>query len=564
MTPVRIALAQINPVVGDIKGNLAIIKAVLAESQSSGADLVVFPELAITGYPPEDLLLKSDFVDANLRALKSLANSVRQCSAVVGFVDEQGGELYNAAAIIDEGEVKAVYHKHLLPNYGVFDEERYFEPGQGIILAKMGDLVFGVTVCEDLWWEHGPSAECASAGAELIVNINASPFHMGKGKQRQELLSARARANDVSYAYVNAVGGQDELVFDGGSCFVTRNGDVVARAGQFVADTLLFDLEPTGPPKVRTTTQEGLKVVNLAGPLDDGRAGIVHAVAPELSPEEEAYRALVLGVRDYLDKNGFKQALIGLSGGIDSALTACIAVEAIGAENVLGVCNPSGFTSGRSVDDAAKLASNLGIDMEVIAIAPIFEAMLTSLRPLFGDSAFGIAEENLQARIRGMLWMAISNKFGRIVLSTGNKSEMAVGYATLYGDMAGGFAVLKDVPKTLVYRIADLVNRDTELIPSSIIERPPTAELRPDQLDTDSLPPYDVLDPILQAYVEDDLSIDKIVAQGFDHEVVCRVVGMVDSAEYKRRQAPPGIKITDRAFGRDRRLPITNRYRPYL
>lgn len=558
---IRLALAQINPTVGDLEGNLLVAQSAISAAIEAGADLVALPELAITGYPPEDLVLRPSFIDDNLKALDGLASSTHGLAVIVGFVDRQNGALFNAAAILSDGEIQGTYHKHKLPNYGVFDEERYFEPGNGILLARLGGTLFGVTICEDLWSEDGPHADCAAAGATLVVNINGSPYHVAKGKERLELLQTRARAHRAAFAYVNMVGGQDELVFDGHSMVVDAEGRLIASAAQFETDVLVFDFEP-GPPPAGAGRGEALRIVELG----DGRP-----VKPALEPKiieplprgDEIYRALVLGVRDYLAKNSFSGALVGLSGGIDSSLTAAIAVDALGAENVLGISNPSEFTSDESRALIDQLVANLGIEMIEIEIDDIYQAFLKGLDPVFTGTEWSSAEENLQSRIRGTIWMAISNKSdatgkSRIVLSTGNKSEMAVGYATLYGDMAGGFAVLKDVPKTMVYELARL---KAEVIPGGVIDRAPSAELRHDQKDTDALPPYDVLDPILEAYVEDDRSIEEIVALGFDRDIVRNVAALVDRAEYKRRQAPPGIKITERAFGRDRRLPITNRYR---
>jgi NAD+ synthase (glutamine-hydrolysing) len=538
MAAVRIALAQINPTVGDLEGNRRLIEGAIGDARAAGADLVALPELAVTGYPPEDLVLRPSFVTDNLRTLAALAPSAGGITAVVGFVDRDGDRIFNAAAVVVGGRVEAVYHKHLLPNYGVFDEKRYFTPGEGIVIAEVAGVPFGVTVCEDLWSSDGPHAACAAAGAELIVNINGSPYHMGKGRERQRLVASRARENRVAFAYVNMIGGQDELVFDGQSCAVDAGGMLFARAPQFAEDLLVYDLE--------------------AGPEASG------PIAREMGSAEEVYAALVMGVRDYLSKNGFRGACLGLSGGIDSALTAAVAADALGAGNILGVLMPSEYTSRESLTGAERLAEAFGIPTVTLPIHDAYEVMLKTLDPVFAGTEPGLAEENLQSRIRGNLLMAISNKSGRLVLSTGNKSEMSTGYATLYGDMAGGFAVLKDVPKTLVYDLSRWRNRDSEVIPQEVIDRPPTAELRADQLDSDSLPPYEILDPILQAYVEGDRSPEEIVADGFPADIVQRVVEMVDRAEYKRRQAPPGVKITRRAFGRDRRPPITNRYRPHF
>ena len=583
----RIALAQVNPTVGDLDGNRQIVQDAIEQAMASGAGLVAFPELVITGYPPEDLLLKRSFVEDNLAALSEIGSSTSAIVAVVGFVDSEAGGLYNAAAVIADGQVRGVYRKHHLPNYGVFDEHRYFQPGEGLLLGQIGDLVFGVTVCEDLWADDGPHVSAASAGASLIININGSPYHMGKGSQREALIRDRAMRHGVTIAYVNAVGGQDELVFDGQSLVISPQGELLARAAQFQDEMLLVDLHESRTPSAsgRTTSNEGLLLLKLPTSANPPNLPASEK-APELDEEAEVWAALVTGVRDYLAKNSFERAIVGISGGIDSALTAAIGVEALGPDRLLGVFNPSEFTSTQSYEDAEALAKNLGIQLVTLPIDDAYQSMRKTLDPLFaGTGGAGgvaaplgtetrapeaanppnqtedVAEENLQSRIRGNLWMAITNKFGGIVLSTGNKSEMAVGYATLYGDMAGGFAVLKDVPKTLVYRLARWRNEQSPIIPQRIIDRAPTAELRTDQLDTDSLPPYEILDPILQAYVEEDLSLDEIVARGFDASTVQRVALMVDRAEYKRRQAPPGIKITERAFGRDRRLPITNRYR---
>ncbi|MCA1841375.1 MAG: NAD+ synthase [Actinomycetota bacterium] len=578
MSTLRIALGQMDPTLGDLTANAATISRVISDAKRAGAHLVALPELALMGYPPEDLVLNRSFVEANLHALKSVAEAVHDIVAIVGFVDRVDDQLFNAAAVIGQGKVVATYHKHLLPNYGVFDEQRYFHRGGRIVVCKLGDILFGVTVCEDLWGEDGPHMSCVEAGARLIVNINASPYHRGKGDERQDLLKKRSIQTGAAFAYVNMVGGQDELVFDGQSCVVDADGQVVSRAGQFCEEILVTELNISNAPLRRTAPNAtdaasagGTRIANAAvvvdlGPLADlpsSMPAVEPRMTPIMSEAEEVYSALVLGVRDYLGKNGFKGALIGISGGIDSALTAAIAVDAIGADNVIGISNPSEYTATRSVEDAQLLAANLGFALEIIPITEIFESAMKALTPVFADSAPNVAEENLQARIRGMIWMAISNKFGRIVLSTGNKSEMAVGYATLYGDMSGGFAVLKDVPKTLVYALCNHRNSLSAAIPPTIIERPPTAELRPGQLDTDSLPPYEILDPILEAYIEDERSVPEMVAMGFDEVIVRRITAMVDAAEYKRRQAPPGIKVTNKAFGRDRRLPITNRFRPY-
>lgn len=554
----RIALAQTNPTVGDLEGNKRTIERCIGEARSAGADVVAFPELAVTGYPPEDLVLRRSFVDDNLSVLHAIARDCEGIGAVVGFIDAGETKPFNAAALIKDGEVRAVYHKHRLPNYGVFDEERYFARGSGIVLARVAGITAGITICEDVWETDGPHVACASAGASIVININGSPYHRGKGSERLGLLQRRARENGVAFAYVNMTGGQDELVFDGQSMVVDRDGSLVARAAQFTDEMLILDFSVATSDAPETAVEEGLKIVDL-GEATHERSAILPRIAPEMGDAEEVYAALVLGVRDYLGKNGFREAFLGLSGGIDSSLTAAIAADALGAGNVTGVIMPSRFTSDVSLDLAKQVASNLGIRAELVSIADVYTAFLAALD--FAGTG-GLAEENLQPRIRGTLLMGMSNRTpASIVLSTGNKSELATGYSTLYGDMAGGFAVLKDVPKVLVYALAEWRNRSGEVIPRAVIDRPPTAELKEGQLDTDTLPAYEELDPILEAYVEDDRSVEEIVAMGFDTATVGLVADMVDRAEYKRRQAPPGIKITERAFGRDRRLPITNRYR---
>jgi NAD+ synthase (glutamine-hydrolysing) len=576
---IRIALAQVNPTIGDLPGNAALILRYIDEARDAGADVVAFPELVVTGYPPDDLLLKRSFLRDSQKALEEIASATTGIAAVVGCAHLRDGRLFNSAALLAAGRIEGIYHKHHLPNYGVFDERRFFASGDDVVLAEIGELTLGITVCEDLWLENGPHTNCAAAGASMVININASPFHAGKGHQRLRLLKRRARQNAIPFAYVNCVGGGDEVIFDGQSMFVSAEGKLVARAAQFTEELLVVDYDPDVPFTTDDSdpADDGLPVSNsLDDAHDPGTVVVVNLdsepaphpdpvtphIAPELEPAAEVYGALVLGVRDYMAKNGFREALIGISGGIDSALTAAIACDAIGPENVLGISNPSEFTSSQSTQDAKQLAENLGFKLVTMPIGLALAAMRRTLEQDFPDAEYSIADQNLQARIRGNLWMYVSNLTGRLVLSTGNKSEMAVGYATLYGDMAGGFAVLKDVPKTLVYRLSEWRNRQSEAIPPAIMDRAPSAELAPGQLDTDSLPPYEVLDPILKGYVEDNLGIDEIAAQGFDREVVKRVSRLVDRAEYKRRQAPPGIKVTSRAFGRDRRLPITNLYRP--
>jgi NAD+ synthase (glutamine-hydrolysing) len=590
MRPFRIAMVQMNPTVGDVAGNIRRITGWLREAKQAGADLVAFPELAITGYPPEDLLLKPGFLRENGRALQEIVRGSRGLPVVVGCVGERAlseskagrpmvvtagrHELTNAAAVIAGGRLVATYAKHYLPNYGVFDESRYFHPGRRVPVVVLGGVAVGVNICEDIWFPEGPTRAQAAAGADVIVNINASPFHVGKSRMREQMLATRARENGVIVTYTNMVGGQDELVFDGNSLILDQAGDVVLRGKAFEEDLLVADLNVAAvargrlaqgrkkwgggrarAPVDRVIVSRSLRATRHPRLVPDG--------ASPLEPLEEVYRALTTGVRDYVAKNGFTRVVIGLSGGIDSALTAVIAVDALGASNVLGLFMPSPYTSRESREDVAELASRLRIETRTLPITEPFEAYLRSLAPSFKGRRPDITEENLQARIRGNLLMAFSNKFGHLVLATGNKSEMSVGYATLYGDMAGGFAVIKDVPKTMVYELARLRNRrdHRDVIPKRVFERPPTAELKPDQKDEDTLPPYAVLDPILKAYVEEDRAPDEIVEMGFDRQTVARVVAMVDRSEYKRRQAPIGIKITHRAFGKDRRMPITNGYR---
>lgn len=574
MRKLRLALAQINCVVGDLDGNFKKICRSIEGAREQGADMLALPELAIVGYPPEDLLLKDKFVTDNLSVLSELARFTAGASpvVVVGFVDrDERGRIYNAAAVLHDGKIKSVYHKVYLPNYGVFDEKRYFAAGDAYPVHILGDTKVGITICEDIWHPEGPALIQSQFGdADLIVNINASPYHIGKGRYREKMLAERAADAVVVIAYVNMCGGQDELVFDGHSLVVGADGKILARGGQFVDELLVVDIDLTVAAAIRekkpaaASLPESYRVktslVDLGVAAHD-RPGLQPAdLPPLLDEDEEIWKALVTGVRDYSLKNGFKKALIGLSGGVDSALTAAVAAGALGAANVTGVFMPSPYTSAESGEDAAALAASLKIEMLTIPISETFAAYKEMLKPAFAGEKADITEENLQARIRGNTLMAISNKFGHLVLSTGNKSEMSVGYATLYGDMSGGFAVLKDVPKTLVYRLCRFLNRDSIAIPGRILTKEPTAELRSGQLDSDNLPPYDILDPILKSYVEDNKSAADIVAAGFEPDMVKRIIGLVDRAEYKRRQSPPGVKITVRAFGKDRRLPITNLY----
>jgi NAD+ synthase (glutamine-hydrolysing) len=584
----RVGLAQINTAVGDIDGNTRHIIDVIARARGLGVDVVAFPELAVPGYPPEDLLLKPDFVRGNVEALDAIGRATTGIAAVVGFVDpvnhREPVTLRNAAAVFVDGHHAGTYHKRRLPNYGVFDEKRYFTPGEACPVFDLEGVGLGVTICEDIWYPGGPTAVEARAGALIVVNINGSPYHKGKWREREDMLADRARAYGVAIAYVNLVGGQDELVFDGASVVVGPDGAIAARGATFDEDLVVCDLDvavlrrarEAHPRRPSTHPGEGARAAALSvSPLDDAlpaprvtcpplparpQPASPARIATPPGPVEEVYGALVLGLRDYVRKNGFTDVVLGLSGGIDSALVAAIAADALGADRVHGAFMPSPYTSEdsrRLVDD---LVTRLGVQTADIEIAGIFAAFREALAPAFAGRTADVTEENIQARIRGTLLMALSNKFGWLLLSTGNKSEYSCGYATLYGDMAGGFALIKDVPKTLVYALARWRNAAGEIIPPGIIARAPTAELRPGQKDTDSLPPYDVLDPILKLYVEDDVPPDDIIAQGHDAATVARVVGMVDRSEYKRRQAAPGVKITPKAFGRDRRLPITNRY----
>ena len=570
----RVALAQINPTVGDLAGNAEQIHSWIERARAAGADLVAFPELALTGYPPEDLLLKPSFIRDNLRVLDELVAETKGIAAVIGFVDLDG-DIYNAAALAHDGRLHGVYHKVYLPNYGVFDEERYFQRGRRCPIFELDGVRVGLTICEDMWYPTGPVSLQAQQGAELLVNINGSPFHAGKQRSRSTMVATRAMDSRAFVAWVNMVGGQDELIFDGNSAVFSPEGDVLAQAPSFEEHLLVADLdvgsvfgERLHDTRLRQEAQHNveldLEVTDIT--VDDHvrpprRDHLAPELATPLAGDAEVYAALVLGTRDYVRKNGFQKVLLGLSGGIDSALTAVVAADALGAGNVTGVLMPSRYTSRENLDDAGFLAEALGITTLEIPIETVHRAFEETLEPQFRGTEPGIAEENVQARIRGDLLMALSNKHGWLLLTTGNKSELATGYCTLYGDMAGGFAVLKDIPKTLVYRLSRYRNSvDGAAIPERVLTKPPSAELRENQRDSDSLPPYEELDPIIEAYVEDDRSFEELVAAGHEPEVVKRVIRLVDTSEYKRRQAPPGIKITPRAFGRDRRMPITNRY----
>jgi NAD+ synthase (glutamine-hydrolysing) len=569
---IRVALCQIDTTVGDLDGNVSRIVAALAEAEGAGCDLAVFPELALTGYPPEDLLLKPGFVGDNRRALDQVAQATGACAAVVGFVDA-GRDLYNAAAVCAYGRLQAIYHKRNLPNYAVFDEQRYFAPGTGASpLVEVAGVRVGVSICEDAFSPTGPIATQAAGGAELVVNINASPYYANRLAERERMLATRASDASCALVYVNQVGGQDELVFDGASMVFDAHGELVARAGQFTEQTMVCDVEVLPVFRKRLLDPRGratdapLPVVEVSsGPrVDDPDDVCRPGVAAMLPPVHEVYEALVTGTRDYVHKNGFTDVAVGLSGGIDSSLVAVVAADAVGPEHVHGVLMPSRYSSDHSLGDAEKLCAELGIESRVIGIEPAHAAFVEMLAPSFAGREPDITEENLQSRIRGVLLMALSNKFpGWLVLTTGNKSEMAVGYSTLYGDTAGGYAVIKDVPKTLVYELCRDRNARAgrPLVPESVLTKAPSAELRPDQRDDQSLPPYEVLDPILEAYVEDDRTRAELVGMGFDPAVVERITRLVDTAEYKRRQTPPGVRVTPKAFGKDRRVPITNRYR---
>ncbi len=569
----RLALAQINTVVGDLDGNREKILERLEETRAAGADLVLFPELAVTGYPPEDLLLRPGFIRAAERSLAQIAEGARDVVALVG-TPHFDGDLYNACAICSGGEVKAFVRKRFLPNYGVFDEDRYFAPGRDLVLVRLGDCLIGPTICEDIWQPGPPATDLALAGAELIVNLSASPFHVGKERDREEMLVQRARDNVCFVAFCNAVGGQDELLFDGHSVVLDGEGEVLARAPGFEETLLVVDVDPHAVVgrRLRDVRRRALareredapeaRIVDVSSAPASAEP-VEAAVAPLPDDLEQMRRALELGLRDYVEKNGFREVVIGVSGGIDSALTAALAAEALGPERVHCVSMPSRYSSEGTRTDARRLAENLGAPFLELPIGSIVDAYDEVLAEPFAGTEPDLTEENLQARARGVILMALSNKFGWLVVATGNKSELSVGYATLYGDMAGGFALLKDVYKTDVFLLAKHLNERAgrELIPQSIIDRAPSAELREDQLDEDSLPPYPELDRVLEAYVELDRSREELTADGFEPELVDRALAMIDRAEYKRRQAPPGVKLRPKAFGRDRRTPITNRWR---
>jgi len=558
MPALRLAMAQINPTVGGFDTNITKILRAIDEARSQGADLITFPELAICGYPPEDLLFRLRFIEENRKMLNKVVEASKGLTIIIGFVDSRK-DLYNAAAVIHDGKLVDVYHKICLPNYGVFDESRYFKPGKRNPLYRIGDITMGVNICEDIWCRESPVIKQAKGGADIIINISASPYHYGKCDDRREVLRKHATRGNVIMVYNNLVGGQDELVFDGNSMVLDKRGETIVEGEKFKEELVLVDLDIA-----KTKGSRPQRVIEITGSLVQKEKPPL----PERKIEEhllvsEVYDALVLGTRDYILKNKFEKAVVGISGGIDSSLVATIAVDALGASNVTGVIMPSGYSSQGSIRDAGALSANLGIKVLKVPIEKMFEEYQRALEGVFKGTKKDITEENIQARIRGNILMALSNKFGWLVLATGNKSEMATGYTTLYGDLAGGFAVIKDVPKTMVYELTYYRNslENTPLIPEAIVKKAPSAELKPGQKDRDSLPPYEVLDPILQAYVEEDKSIKQMVDMGFDEETVKQVVRLVESSEYKRRQSPPGIKITPKAFGRDRRMPITNDFR---
>ncbi len=572
---IRIALAQINPTVGDFDGNVRAIRRMTTEAKKRGAQIVAFPELVLCGYPPEDLLLKPQFLKDCARALRTVAREAKGIVMLVGAPEppaRPGARPFNACHVLAEGKIAATYSKLNLPNYGVFDEKRYFEPGENALVVNFGGVPVGTSVCEDVWVDDGPTAsQVLLGGAGVVVNISASPYHRRKGREREKLMQRRARENGCWLCYVNLVGAQDELVFDGCSVIASPDGRTIARGKAFEEDLLVADIDPAAArpemarlPSPFVGVHRRVEIVDCAPlpPLRRKIRALPHRAA-HLDAIEEVYRALVLGTRDYVNKNGFSKVVLGMSGGVDSALVAAVAVDALGKDRVAGVTMPSAFTSRETLRDARIVCANLGAELIEIPIAGMYESYLASLRAPFRGRREDVTEENIQARIRGNILMALSNKFGWLVLTTGNKSELAVGYCTLYGDMAGGFAVIKDVPKTLVYPLCRYRNslRRSPAIPASILRRRPTAELRPGQFDEDTLPPYATLDRIIELYVERDMGFDEIVARGLDAALVRKTIRMIDGSEYKRRQGAPGIKITPKAFGRDRRLPITNRYR---
>jgi len=575
MRILNLALAQVNHVVGDFEGNFQKIVSYIKRAKKAGADIVAFPEMCLTGYPPEDLLLKPEFIKENQKYLHKILPYTRDITVIVGFVDHED-DIYNAAAILHEGELVGIYHKIFLPNYGVFDENRYFQAGHKVQVFIINDVRVGINICEDIWYPGGPTREQSLyGGAEVIINISSSPYHYGKAHARLRMLSTRAEDNGVIVAYINSVGGQDELVFDGNSMIISEEGTLLAKSPSFEEDLLLLTLQPENvfnerihdprrrKEKLYTSPEWQMETIPLKTISKSQKNKLANGqITDFLNQEEEVYKALQTGLRDYVGKNLFKKVLVGISGGIDSALVASIAVETLGKHNVVGVAMHSQFTSKESKVDARKLAANHGFKLLEIPIDALYRNFLAQMKSVFKKASPDITEENIQARIRGNILMALSNKFGWLVLATGNKSEISVGYCTLYGDMVGGFSILKDVYKTMVYRLADYRNEQAgfDIIPKRIITKAPSAELKPDQKDTDSLPPYSILDPILRAYVEEDLAMKEIIEMGYEPQTVEKVIKLVDGNEYKRRQAAPGIKITHRAFGKDRRFPITNRF----
>jgi NAD+ synthase (glutamine-hydrolysing) len=568
----RIALAQVNPTVGDLAGNARLVVEWIERARALAADIVCFPELVLTGYPPEDLVLKPSFVRDNIAQLEWVARATKGISAVVGFVDEDG-DIFNAAAFLHDGQLKAVFHKVFLPNYGVFDEKRYFEPGHRCPILELDGARIGLSVCEDCWFPSGPMAWEAHHGAQVLININGSPYHYGKRAPREEMVGGRAIDYGAFVAWVNTVGGQDELVFDGNSVVFDPQGRLVAHAASFVEELLVCDIDaasaihrPVEKLRRESEAAERLELdvteINLASVAAAEKPPLEPRLAEPLEGAAEIYAAVVLGTRDYMRKQGFQKVVIGMSGGVDSALTAAIACDALGPQNVIGVRMPSRHTSAESLEDAGATVESLGMQLMDFSIEPPHRGFEEILAPAFRGTTPGVAEENLQPRIRSTILHALSNKFGYIVLSTGNKSELATGYGTLYGDISGGYAVLKDITKTTVYELSRYRNTLGPAIPERVMTKPPSAELKPGQKDTDSLPPYDELDPILIGYIEDDLSPEELIAAGHKPATVARVIQLVDRSEYKRRQAPPGVKITERAFGRDRRMPIVSRYSP--
>ena len=557
----RLALAQVNGLVGGFKANAEKIKSVCAKVRKMGADVVLFPELMVTGYPPEDLLLKEKFIEDCQKTLKKIASTTHGLTAVVGYAEKEAGKLYNSAALICDRKHIATARKMLLPNYGVFDEKRYFAEGEEPLRFSLKGAQIGLSICEDIWEESGPG-KSLSKHIDLLLNISSSPYHKGKAQVRRQMIIKRAKAYKCPIAYVNLVGGQDELVFDGHSLVVDSDGGIIAQANSFEEEVLFIDITlPLKDCKAKAKGIRSVKAPTARSKINKLKELPTHSYT-EKSEEEEVYSALVLGARDYIRKNGFSKVILGLSGGIDSSLTAAIAVDALGAANVVGVLMPSPHSSTGSINDSLELAKNLKIKTFNFPIVSAMKAYEYILQEIFKDTEPGLAEENVQARIRGNLLMALSNKFGWMVLTTGNKSEYSMGYCTLYGDMAGGFAVIKDVPKVLVYQLSNWLNRDKIIIPKNVLNKEPSAELRPDQKDTDSLPPYELLDPVLLSYIEEDASLEEIKVAGLSKAETQRIVRLVDLSEYKRRQGPPGIKITPKAFGKDRRLPITNRFKP--